>query len=117
MQLWCNMQSALIVSTEDTLVFSLLAHPAQESDGLFPIGTSRRQISRQIRELTRNKVIGGSGILLRSLLQDSWPSFKIRYAQTFFLAIYVYKYKRHIKMISFISSVCVALTDFNHRVI
>ena len=74
-------------------------------------------IGGQIRELTREKVIGGSGIQLRSLLQDNWPSFKLRFAQTFFLAIYVYKYKRHIKMISFMSSVCVALTDFNHRVI
>ena len=44
LQLWCNMQSALIVSTEDTLVFSLLAHPAQESDGLFPKGTSREVV-------------------------------------------------------------------------
>ena len=42
---------------------------------------------------------------------------KLRYAQTFFPAIFVYKYKRHIKVISFITCVCIALTDFNHRMI
>ena len=42
---------------------------------------------------------------------------KLQYAQTFFPAIFVYKYKRHIKVISFITCVRVALTDFNHRMI
>ena len=119
------MQSALSISAEGTLAFSRVAHPGRESDWLFSIGTLREVIvcawialiGRQIHELTRKKVIGRSGILLRSLLQDNWPSFKLRYAQTLFLAIYVFKYKRHIKMISFSSSVCVALTDFNHRMI
>ena len=60
----------------------------------------------------KEKVIGRSGIQLRSLLQDNWP----RYAQTFFLAIYVYNYKRHIKAIRLIIKVRVELsTDFNHK--
>ena len=50
-------------------------------------------IGRQIREFTQNGVIGGSGIQLRSLLEDNWTSFKLRCAQTFLLAIYVFKYK------------------------
>ena len=119
------MQSALSISIEGNFVFLRVAHPARESDWLFPIGTLREVIvcawialiGRQIGELTRKKVIGRSGIQLRSLLQDNWPSLKLRYAQTFFLAIFVYKYKRHIKLISFITSIRVALTDFNHRVI
>ena len=119
------MQSALSISAEGTLAFSRVAHLGRESDWLFSIGTLREVIvcawialiGRQIRELTRKKVIGRSGILLRSLLQDNWPSFKLRYAQTLFPAIFVYKYKRHIKVISFITCVRVALTDFNHRVI
>ena len=112
------MQSALSISAEGTLAFSRVAHPGRESDWLFSIGTLREVIvcawialiGRQIRELTRKKVIGRSGIQLRSFV-------KLRYAQTFFPAIFVYKYKRHIKVISFITCVRVALTDFNHRMI
>ena len=114
------MQSALIVSTEDTLVFSLLAHPAQESDGLFPIGTSRevvvcawianRQTNPRIDAKNRNRWFRNTVALL---VQDNWPSFKLRILR----AIYVYKYKRHIKVIRFITCVRVALTDFNHRMI
>ena len=76
------MQSALSISAEGTLAFSRVAHPGRESDWLFSIGTLREVIvcawialiGRQIRELTRKKVIGRSGIQLRSLLQDNWRS-------------------------------------------
>ena len=118
------MQSALSISAEGTLAFSRVAHPGRESDWLFSIGTLREVIvcawialiGRQIRELTRKKV-GLSGIQQRSLLQDNyWPSFKLRYAQAFFLAIFVYKYKRHLKSIRLIISVRVELsTYFTHK--
>ena len=117
------MQSALIISTEGTLVFFPVAHPARESDWLFPIGTLREVIvcawialiGRQIRELTRKKVIGRSGIQLRSFLQDNWPSFKLGCANIL-SSNFVYKYKRHLKAIRLILSLRVALsTDFNHK--
>ena len=113
------MQSALSISTQGNLVFSRVAHPARGSDWLLPIGTSTvcvlgSPIGRQIRELTPKKV-GRSGIQQRSLLQDNhWSSFKLRYAQAFFLAIFVYKYKRHLKAIRLLISVRIELsTDFN----
>ena len=39
------MQSALSISTKGTLVFSPVAHPARESDRLFPIGTLREVVA------------------------------------------------------------------------
>ena len=59
------MQLALSISAEGTLAFSRVAHPGRESDWLFSIGTLREVIvcawialiGRQIRELTRKKVI------------------------------------------------------------
>ena len=86
----CSQPSVFLLRA---LLYSRVAHSARESDWLFPIGTSREVIvcawialiGRQIRELTRKIVIGRSGIQLRSLLEENWPSFKLRYAQTFFL--------------------------------
>ena len=118
----CSQPSVFLLRA---LLYSRVAHSARESDWLFPIGTSREVIvcawialiGRQIRELTRKIVISRSGMQLCSLLQENWPSFKLRYAQTFFLEIYVYKHTRHIKVFCFITSVRVVLTDVNHRVI
>ena len=118
------MQSALSISTEGTLVFFPVAHRARESDRLFPIGTLREAVAcawianRQTNPRIDAKNSNRSFRNTVALLAEGQLAFvKLRYAQTFFPAIFVYKYKRHIKVISFITCVRVALTDFNHRVI
>ena len=91
------MKSALSISTESNLVFSRLAYTATSREVVVCAWIANRQTNPRIDAKNRNRSFRNTVALF---VQDNWPSFKLR----ILTAIYVYKYKRHIKVISFITS-------------